>query len=514
MVRQNADIEYNLKRFDIKKIKKDSIVVILGKRNSGKSVCQGTKVITSDGKIKLIENIKVGDYLMGDDSKPRLVLGTHSGNDMMYKITNKRGDEYTVNSFHILTLFNISKNTVIDIPIMEYLELDKDEQKNLHGFQVKLEFKEIYLEIPAYNLGRVIKNDIPHKYKCNSRENRLELLAGLIDTYGTIKEDHIEIITENLNEDIQFIARSLGFITQIINNAIKIRGNMCEIPTQIIKYNFKKSFEELHSEIEIKEIGMGKYYGVELNENHRYVLGNFIVTHNSFLLKDIMYNQRSIQIGTVISETDFVNHFYDKFIPGMLIHKEYKSTILEKVFARQEKALNEGWADPYAFLIMDDCLADARNWVKDKKIKDIFYNGRHFKLFSAFCMQSPMGLPPAFRTNIDFTFILKNNNRADRKRIYENYAGCFESQEIFEIVLDNCTEDYNCLVIDNTTQSNRIEDQVFYYKAGHHDDFKLCSNRLWTINRDNFKTSSYNTNKYSSCVVPSRKGNVIIKKKK
>jgi hypothetical protein len=61
---------------------------------------RGEKVLMYDGNIKKVEDIKLGELVMGDDSTPRTVLETHSGTDKMYKVTNRRGDSYTVNSHH------------------------------------------------------------------------------------------------------------------------------------------------------------------------------------------------------------------------------------------------------------------------------------------------------------------------------------------------------------------------------------------------------------------------------
>jgi GTP-binding protein EngB required for normal cell division len=239
-------------------------------------------------------------------------------------------------------------------------------------------------------------------------------------------------------------------------------------------------------------------------------------TGKSFLTKDILYYLRDIPIGTVISKTDHLCHWYDRFIPGMLIYKTYDPVVIDKLFKRQEKALEENWANPYAFLLLDDVLSEAKQFTKDPRIDEIFFNGRHYKLLFILAMQSPMGIPPGYRTNIDYTFILKNTNGADRERIYKNYAGMFSSREEFEIILDNCTEDYGCLVIDNTSRSSKLEDQVFYYKAEPHDDFKMCSNKLWQINNSNYNSDNkgyrYNENT-NRTVVNSRKGQVIINKK-
>jgi hypothetical protein len=205
-------------------------------------------------------------------------------------------------------------------------------------------------------------------------------------------------------------------------------------------------------------------------------------TGKSFLIRDILYHNRDIPMGMVMSQTDHLNHYYDQFIPPILIHKKYDSGSLSNLFKRQMKAIQEKWADPSAFLLIDDCLSDAKTWGKDPNIKEIFFNGRWYKIFFILAMQAPMGIPPALRTNIDFTFILKNNNAADRERIYKNYAGVFSSRRQFETVLDACTEDYNALVINNTTMSNKLEDQVFYYKAQDHGDFRICSDSIWRKN--------------------------------
>jgi hypothetical protein len=218
----------------------------------------------------------------------------------------------------------------------------------------------------------------------------------------------------------------------------------------------------------------------------------------SFLVRDLLYHNRDIPLGTVISHTDHLQNYYDKFIPGMLIYKNYDPTILKKIFERQEKAIKEKWDNPYIFLLFDDCLSDSRNWAKDEKIKEIFYNGRWYKIFFILTMQAVMAIPPGYRSNIDYVFIFKNNIYSDRERIYKNYAGMFPSKEIFDHVLDACTEDYHCLVIDNTTDSNKLEDMVFVYKAQNHEDFRMCSQPIWRLNDQRYAGIEVEKQKKSS----------------
>jgi hypothetical protein len=233
------------------------------------------------------------------------------------------------------------------------------------------------------------------------------------------------------------------------------------------------------SKLSITRAGVGRYYGFELDGNHRFVLANSIVTHNSFLIRDLMYYHQNIPAGLVVSKTDKLTHYYEQFIPPVLIHEEYSPSLLDKLFDRQNKALKENWPNPHAFLIFDDTISDANVWKRDTRIKEIFFNGRHYKILFLLTMQDPKAITPGLRSNIDFSFILRTPNQATRRALYENYCGMFPSYEIFEKVLDSCTEDYGCLVIDNTSRSNKLEDQVFYYKASAHDDFRLCSNSYW-----------------------------------
>lgn len=214
-------------------------------------------------------------------------------------------------------------------------------------------------------------------------------------------------------------------------------------------------------------------------------------TGKSFMVKDILYHKcKDLPMGTVISRTDKLGHFYDQFIPRLCIHDRYNADILDKVIQRQTKANKENWKHKGAFLLMDDCLADASNWIKDETIKEIFFNGRWYKLLFILTMQAPMAIPPSLRTNIDYTIILKNNNSSDREKIYKHYAGVFPTKEMFEKVLDACTEDYHGLIIDNTTHSNKLEDQIFYYKAAQHDDFKMFSDVIWKKSEQIYKNHS------------------------
>ena len=213
----------------------------------------------------------------------------------------------------------------------------------------------------------------------------------------------------------------------------------------------------------------------------------------SFLVKDLLYYHQDIPIGTVIAGTEEGNGFYGKMVPKLFIHNEYKTEIIENVLKRQRQVMKQinkemetfkkSNIDPRAFVILDDCLYD-NSWSRDKMMRLLFLNGRHWKVMLVLTMQYPLGIPPTLRTNIDYVFILREPYIANRKRIYENYAGMFPTFESFCQIMDNCTENYECLVIDNNVKSNKLQDQVKWYKADSHSDFKLGTKEFWELSKN------------------------------
>ena len=205
----------------------------------------------------------------------------------------------------------------------------------------------------------------------------------------------------------------------------------------------------------------------------------------STTVKDLLFHLRNIPVGTVISPSEKLNNFYSGIIPPLFIHDEYSSELIQKVLERQLNVIKNGASNPYAFLIMDDCLFD-NTWQKDIKMREIFMNGRHYKLLVIITMQYPLGIPPILRTNVDYLFIGHENITSNRKRIYEHYAGIFPNFDIFCQVLDNFTQDYGYLVIDNTCKSCKLEDLVYWYKADLHDDFRVGSDKYWISHIENY----------------------------
>jgi hypothetical protein len=216
-------------------------------------------------------------------------------------------------------------------------------------------------------------------------------------------------------------------------------------------------------------------------------------TGKSYLVRDLLFYHQDIPIGTVISGTEAGNGFYSHHVPKLFIHDEYNVVIIENILKRQKTVLKKikkdledykkSNIDPRAFVILDDCLFDDK-WTRDKMMRLLFMNGRHWKIMLVITMQYPLGIPPTLRTNIDYVFILREPYIANRKRIYENYAGMFPTFESFCQVMDQCTENYECLVINNNVKSNKLHEQIYWYKAQPHKEFRLGTKEFWELSKD------------------------------
>jgi hypothetical protein len=212
-------------------------------------------------------------------------------------------------------------------------------------------------------------------------------------------------------------------------------------------------------------------------------------TGKSTLVRDLLYHHQDMPLGTVISGTEESNSFYSKMIPPLFIHGEYSPLILANFVKRQKmimakiqaelaQGITKSRYDPRSLMILDDCMYDD-SWTHDKNIRYLFMNGRWLKVFFLITMQYPLGIQPALRTNVDYVFILREPYLSNRKRIFDNYGSAFPSFEFFCQIMDQCTTNYECLVLDNTTQSNKLEDIIFWYRAELHGDFRIGAPEFW-----------------------------------
>lgn len=368
-------------------IEKSNIILL------GPSGChrKGQLVLMFDGTLRAVEDVKVGDQLMGPDSTPRTVQELHRGVESMVEIIPFKGDPWVVNEGHILTLVRTCynggsgyrpANEIKDVALRDYLSWSRT-QKSVHKlFRVPVTFEaqreplpldpyflgvllgdgslthtprvttedpEILQEVerqaarfelnvskyhydeedcPSYALCRdhggvrgeeainpiamrLARLDllnvtgegkfIPQVYKTASRQDRMALLAGLIDTDGSFDETGVGFDfvnkSEELVRDLAFVARSLGFAayptpcvkksqngTEGVYHRVFISGVVSEIPTRIPhkKATERRSNKDvLRTGFKTRPLPSEEYFGFVLDGDHRYLLDDFTVTHNT-----------------------------------------------------------------------------------------------------------------------------------------------------------------------------------------------------------------------------------------
>ena len=358
-------------------------VLISAAAGSGKCLGKGTPILMYDGTIKNVEDIKVGDLLMGDDSTPRTVLSTTKGQERMYDVIPLRGGmTWSCNESHILSLKcsltrpntkKYIKDKIEDISVKDYLKQSYRYKEVMKLYRVPIDFhNNEVLEIDPYiyglwlgdgttrrpsltnidkpiikiwcdyaktiglnirveedkrnpkvktyhctngNIGgkenifyTFIKQStqtghkrILHKYKTASRENRLKLLAGIIDTDGYKQNNSATMVIttkyKDLAEDYLFLVRSLGFRGTLREKHIKLKngqdylsydisfaGELSDIPIVLKRKRLEREFRDgdpLKTPFKLIDKGIGDYYGFTIDGNHRFVLGDFTVTHNT-----------------------------------------------------------------------------------------------------------------------------------------------------------------------------------------------------------------------------------------
>jgi len=289
-----TNVEYIPNDITLGAIDNKNGMLVYGLNFGGKCLAPDTKIVMYNGDIKMVKYIVIDDRLMGDDSKPRRVMNTCSGMDTMYKIEQKYGDDYTVNGPHVLCLMN-EYNDIIEISVDDFLAQPMMAYQMYH---MAIEYPEYHAIVDPYLYGCFVENTIPSCYLINSLHNRKRFLQGIIDTKcvnNKLANIVFAMYDTHLAYDILTLTRSLGYKCKYENHFIQIEMNNDGFYT---------------TDFSITCIGSGPYNGFELDGNHRFVLADYTVTHNSSLMKSIGLAVILAQIGYYVPATEFVYEPY------------------------------------------------------------------------------------------------------------------------------------------------------------------------------------------------------------
>jgi hypothetical protein len=211
-------------------------------------------------------------------------------------------------------------------------------------------------------------------------------------------------------------------------------------------------------------------------------------TGKTTLIASLLYAKRHIfPVGLVMSGSEDSNHYYREIFPSTFVFNKYDEEQV-KNFVRRQKIAKEHLNIPWGVLLLDDCTDDPK--IFNKALQHALYKkGRHWKMWYILSLQYAMDVKPVIRVNVDGCFILREPSIKIRKTIWENYAGIIPDFQLFCDIMDNITDDYTALYIHNSTQSNKFQDCVFYYKATPvPKSFKFGCDEFWDFHKDRYNT--------------------------
>lgn len=200
----------------------------------------------------------------------------------------------------------------------------------------------------------------------------------------------------------------------------------------------------------------------------------------SVLIKDIVRTHcHKFPVGVVFSGTEDNNHFYSEMFDQVFIYGGYDEEAVKKIVERQ-KLCQQDCKNPKLMLIIDDCSDDPK-FFRRPLFQKLFKMGRHMDMMVVLGIQYANDLQSVVKSAVDISFIFRDPNPENRKKIYNNYAGITGSLQDFNDYMDQITGDYSSLVINNRIQSNEPEKGISYYKARMHRSVKLgcVETRAW-----------------------------------
>ena len=209
-------------------------------------------------------------------------------------------------------------------------------------------------------------------------------------------------------------------------------------------------------------------------------------TGKSWVFRNLMYTMRdNFQCGIVISQTDELNKFWRQYIPKKYIFNKYDPEILNAVFARQKKILNdvnktdeEKEKEAPFFVLLDDVISDQR-LKYDENLMELFVAGRHYKIFTLITTQYAKAITPILRGNTDYCFMMKCLQQRQLEALWEDF-GSFLTKDAFAQIINAYTEDNETLVI-NTCPDTEVDplSMLSWWKAIDPGEFHMGSEEYW-----------------------------------
>lgn len=205
-------------------------------------------------------------------------------------------------------------------------------------------------------------------------------------------------------------------------------------------------------------------------------------TGKSVLMKNLMYHMPKPDYVLAMAPTEDTLRMFREFIPESCIFDHFSQERLEKVVTVQRELVNRGKVR-HVLILLDDCLYQ-KGVLKSNAIRSIFFNGRHDNISFVCAAQYMMDIDVSLRTNIDYIFTMRETILVNRQKLYKYYFGQYKKFDEFDRVMQACTQNYKCLVLDGTISSTEPTDCVMWYKAATEiPNFQICRPIFWKLSK-------------------------------
>lgn len=207
---------------------------------AGKCLGINTPILMFDGSIKLVQNVRVSDVLMGDDSTPRNVMTLARGREKMYRVGASDGESYTVNESHILSLKvgrDYSKayfeGSVHDISVRDYLALPKTIRRLLLGYRAQIEYADRPIQADPYVMGHIINLDYNLHCRSGMETSTITLWKSVYDyihnatNLGTSDEEYHSFALHYWQDP--YLNQKMNELRQLSHIPIEYRCNSREV---------------------------------------------------------------------------------------------------------------------------------------------------------------------------------------------------------------------------------------------------------------------------------------------
>lgn len=411
---------------------------------------KGSRVLMYSGALKNVEDITVGELLMGPDNLPRTVLERKHGYDDMYKVTPVKGKSFVVNGGHVLCLKDTVKGVITNISVNDYLR-----KSSTFKHRNKL-WKPERINIPHYR----------HKHKISPYFLGVLIGDGSIVNRLTVTTPDMEIVNECVLQSINFNCSlttqqgrscfEISFSRKVGDQQTnRLKDALRELNLLGLKSGkkFIPNSYKFHNEDTLKELLAG------LIDTDGYVYNNCCeyVTKSKLLADDIEFicNCLGIRCTRAIKTVDGVD--YQRLnlsgdlsiIPTKVKRKQFTKRQQKKSVLRTGFSVEKVGYDKYfGFLLSDDHLY----------LDDQFFVHHNSGKTASF-----VGLSDILARNMgqdEFILVLSHLSILTEQtgESYEKFSdlnvGVLQAERV---------PNYNCNVVISTVQSSSDEDKMLEY---------------------------------------------------